>query len=96
MDKCSTFRGDIRIQLEKATLVKFNTVKLTLGTEETALMREMEDSDDIVLERRLEIVRNKKGTNAREIGNNALSDGGSVLTYTQSNGRGMTNGYAFG
>ena len=64
--------------------------------EEKALMREMEDSDDIVLERRLEIIRNKKGINDREICNNALSDGGSGLTYTQSNGRGVTNGYAFG
>ena len=61
MDKCSTFCADIRLRLEKATLVHLNTVKLALGTEEKALMREMEDSDDIVLERRLEISRNKKG-----------------------------------
>ena len=56
----------------------------------------MEDSDDIVLERRSEISRNKKWINAREIGNHTLSDEGSGLTYTQSNGRGVTNGYAFG
>ena len=97
MDKRSTFWGDIRLRLEKATLAHLDTVKLALGTEEKALMREMEDSDDIVLERRrLEIIRNKKGINAREIGNHALSDEGSGLTYTQSNGRGVTNGYAFG
>ena len=95
-DKRSTFWGDIRLQLEKATLVHLNTVKLALGTEEKALMREMGDSDDIVLERRLEIIRNKKGINAREICNHVLSDEGSGLTYTQSNGRGVTNGYAFG
>ena len=59
-------------------------------------MREMEDSDGIVLERRLEIIRNKKGNYARETGNHALSDEGSGLTYTQSNGRGVTNRYAFG
>ena len=81
--------------MKKATLSHLNTVKLALGTEEKALMREMEDSDDIVLERRLEIIRNKKGINAREIGNHALSDAESGLTYTQSNGRGVTNGYAF-
>ena len=56
----------------------------------------MEDSDDIVLERRLEIIRNKKGINAREVGNHELSDEGSGLIYTLSNGRGVTNGYAFG
>ena len=76
-DKCSTFLGDIHLRLEKATLAHINTVKLALGTEEKALMREMEDSDDIFLERRLVISRNKKGINAREIGNNALSDEGS-------------------
>ena len=59
-------------------------------------MREMEDSDGIVLERRSEIIRNKKVINAREIGKHALSDEGSGLTYTRSNGRGVTNGYAFG
>ena len=59
-------------------------------------MREMEDSDGIVLERRLEIIQNKKGINTMEIGNNALSGEGSGLAYTQSNGRGVTNGYAFG
>jgi hypothetical protein len=95
-DKRSTFWGDIRLRLEKATLAHLDTVKLALGTEEKALMREMEDSDGIVLERRLEIIRNKKGINAREIGYHALSDEGSGLTYTQSNGRGVTNGYAFG
>ena len=51
-DKRSTFWGDIRLRLEKATLAQLNTVKLALGTEEEkALMREMEDSDGIVLER---------------------------------------------
>ena len=96
-DKCSrTFWGDIRIRLENVTLVHLNTVKLALVTEEKALMREMEGNDDIILEGRLEIIQNKKGINAREIGNNALSDKGSGLTYTQLNGRGVTNGYAFG
>jgi len=56
-DKCSrTFWGDIHLRLENATLVRLNTVKLALGTDEKALMREMEDSDDIALERRLEII----------------------------------------
>ena len=73
-----------------------NTAKLALGTDEKALMREIEDSDDIVLERRLEIIRNKKGVNAREVGNHEPSDEGSGLIYTLSNGRGVTNGYAFG
>ena len=83
--------------MEKATLAHLDTVKLALGTEERkALMREMEDNDDIVLERRLEIIRNKKGINVRKIGNHALSDEGSGLNYTQSNGRGVTNGYVFG
>ena len=71
-DKRSTFWGDIRLRLEKDTLAHLYTVKLALGTEEKALTREMEDSDDIVLERRLEIIPIKKGINAREIGNNAL------------------------
>ena len=59
-DKRSTFWGDIRLRLEKATLAHLDTVKLALGTEEKALMREMKDRDDIVLERRrLEIIQNK-------------------------------------
>ena len=63
-DKCSrTFWGDIHLRLENATLVWLNTAKLALGTDEKALMREIEDSDDIVLERRLKIIRNKKGVN---------------------------------
>ncbi len=96
-DKCSrTFWGDIHLRLENATLVHLNTVKLARGTAEKALMREMEDSDDIALERRLEIIRNMKGVNAREVGNHELSDEGSGLIYTLSNGRGVTNGYAFG
>jgi hypothetical protein len=96
-DKCSrTFWGDIHLRLENAALVHLNTVKLALDTEEKALMIETEDSDDIMLERRLEIIRNKKGINAREVGNRELSDKVSGLIYTLSNGRGVTNGYAFG
>ena len=91
---CSrTFWGDIH----NATLVHLNTVKLALVTADKALMGEMEGNGHIVLERRLKIVQNKKGRiNAKNVGNNALNDEGSGLTYTRSNGRGVTNGYAFG
>ena len=34
-EKCSTFWGDIRLRLEKATLAHLNTVILALGTEAT-------------------------------------------------------------
>ena len=76
-------------------LVRLNTAKLALVMEEEALMREMEGNDHIVLERRLEIIQNKQRVNARDVGNNALSDRGSGLTYNQLNCRGVTNGYAF-
>ena len=103
-DKCSTFCGDICIKLEKATLVRLNAVKLTVGMGEKAFLKEMEGSEDIVLERRLGIVRNKKRINTREMNNRMTSKEASTDSHlstdednndTSSNGRGVANGYAF-